>query len=195
MSDSMAHRSPAEDPPHPERLLCWKGYREVRKTAKTWLLSRGQPAGRKALRPLQRGRHRGPRGQSKRTPAPAWDAFPFGVGMCRVDGPARGLGATRGVTAAGSGYGPQGRTRQTPNGATPVPAPRSTRERKCATGCGITVVPTARGIPRLRPWERGKALFSGRRPPAAVGSTVSPCRVNPYQNVYRNLLIRLRVSF
>jgi hypothetical protein len=74
----------------------------------------------------------------------------------RADGPARGLGRTEGlrspvVDTACQSVG--GRIRQTPYGANPVPANRSTREGKFATGCGITGMPTARGIPRLQPWE------------------------------------------
>jgi trans-aconitate methyltransferase len=42
-------------------------------------------------------------------------------------------------------------------GPTRSPANRSTREGKFATGCGITGMPTARGIPRLKPWEEVEA--------------------------------------
>ena len=77
----------------------------------------------------------------------------------QVDDPARGLESTEGlrplvVDTARCPVG--GRTRQTPHGANPVPATRSTHEGKIATGCGITGMPTARGIPRLKPWEEVK---------------------------------------
>ena len=47
-------------------------------------------------------------------------------------------------------------------GANPVPANRSTREGKFATGCDITGMPTASGIPRLQPWEEVKDAVSPR---------------------------------
>ena len=77
----------------------------------------------------------------------------------QVDGPARGLGSTEGlrplvVDTARRPVG--GRTRQTPHGANPVPANQSTHEGKIATGCGITGMPTASGIPRPNPWEEVK---------------------------------------
>jgi hypothetical protein len=80
---------------------------------------------------------------------------PRRVEVCRVDGPTRGLGTeqSRETTVAGSGYGLQRRTHQTPDGAKPEPANRSTHDGKSAVGCEITGVSTANGIPRLQPWE------------------------------------------
>ena len=104
------------------------------------------------------GVHAAREGQSKRNPAPTWDEPPAVLAR-QVDGPARGLGSTEGlqplvVDTARRPVG--GRTRQTPHGANPVPANQSTHEGKTATGCGITGMPTASGIPRPNPWEEVK---------------------------------------
>ncbi len=40
------------------------------------------------------------------------------------------------------------------------PANRSTRQGKFATGCGVTGMPTACGIPPLQGWEEVKAVVT-----------------------------------
>jgi len=158
-SDSTAHQSTSDDRLHPKRLSCGKRYREVRKTAKTWLLCWGQPG-------LPKGYHTVPERAAPR-PARADKKQPCaGLGHTAIGGGVSGRWpgprprGNRGATVAGSGYGPPiSRRANTPDpmyGANPVPANRSTREGKFATGCGITGMPTASGIPRLQPWEEVK---------------------------------------
>ena len=95
VSDTTATQS-AADRPRPKRSVGQRRYAEARKTAKTWLLGWSQPIGRKPTTAFPRGRPRGPRGQSKRNPAPAWDELPAVVTR-QVDGPARGLESTEGL--------------------------------------------------------------------------------------------------
>jgi hypothetical protein len=151
VSDSTPRRSTADGWVHPQRLVCRNPYKGVRKTAKTWQLGWGLPAGRKATTPFLRGRPRGPQGQSKATlrrlgtRRQRWRrvgsmARPAASGEPRDDGRWEWIRPARANTPD-PGWG------QTSIPQTGVPA------RNFATGCGITGMPTARGIPRLKPWE------------------------------------------
>jgi len=151
VSDSMARRSTADGYLHPQRLIYRKPHREVRKTAKIWQLGWGLPAGRKATTLSPRGRPRGLRGQSKSNPAPAWDGPPHRVAARRVDGPACGLGRTEGLRSLEVDTAREGEHARPHSGPNQSPANRSTRQGKFATGCGITGMPTACGIPLLKP--------------------------------------------
>jgi len=155
-SDSTARQSTADTYLHPQRLIYREPYREVRKTAKNWQLGWGLPPGRKATTPFPRGRPRGPQGQLKSNPTPAWDAPLRGVAVRRVDGPARGLGRPEGLRSLGVDTACEGEPARPHLGPNQTPANRSTREGKFATGWGITGMPTACGIPRLQPWEEVK---------------------------------------
>jgi hypothetical protein len=130
VSDSTPRRSTADGWVHPQRLVCRNPYKGVRKTAKTWQLGWGLPAGRKATTPFLRGRPRGPQGQSKSDPAPAWDAPPA-VAARRVDGPARGLGRTEGRRSLGVDTARKGEHARPRMGPNQHPANRSTREELC----------------------------------------------------------------
>ena len=153
VSDSIAHRSTADGWSHPQQLICRQPYVKARKTAKIWQLDWGLPAGRKAPTPFPRGRPRGPRGQSKSNPAPAWDGPPRCVAVRRVDGPALGPVSNWGLRSLGVDTAREGEYVRPHPGPNQSPANRSPPEGNVATGCGITGMPTARGIPRLQPWE------------------------------------------
>ena len=73
----------------------------------------------------------------------------------RADGPARGLGSTEGLRPLGvdTAAHPGGEYVRPHTGPNQRPANRSTREGNIVTGCAITGMPTASGIPRLQPWE------------------------------------------
>ena len=53
-----------------------------------------------------------------------------------------------------------------------MPATRSTREGKFAGGCGIAGMPTATGIPRLKPWEEVKTFRDRLDELRAAGATL-----------------------
>jgi hypothetical protein len=164
----MPHRSTADGWAHPQYLIRRQSYDEIRKTAKTWQLGRGLPAGRKATTPFPRGRPRGPRGQSKSDPTPAWDTPPHRVAVRRADGPACGPVSNWGLRSLGVDTAREGEHARPRMGPNQHPANRSTRKEKLATGCGITGMPTACGIPRLQPWEEVKPLLEGHPHPISV---------------------------
>ena len=136
VNDTTATQSTAADRPRPRRLVGQRWYAEARKTAKTWLLGWSRPVGRKPTTAFPRERPRGPRGQSKRDPAPAWDEPPAVVAR-QVDGPARGLGSTEGLrplVVDTARYPVGGRTRQTRMGPTQCLRPRVPTKGKLPPG-------------------------------------------------------------
>ncbi len=181
LSDSTPGQSTADGCLHPQRLIHRKPYREVRKTAKIWQLGWGLPAGRKATTPFLRGRPCGPQGQPKSNPTSAWDAPPYRVAVRRVDGPACGPVSnwglrSLGVDTTGQETGEHARPHSGPN---QTPANRSTREGKVATGCGITGMPTACGIPRLSCGRRSMRAAGELRAESGEALPRRICRVCP----------------